>query len=79
MLAHDEVRERLARAFDITGDARYLKMAKTIFADMAGSWDAHCNGGIWWKKDRRYKNAIANELFLLTAVRLHQRCREPVG
>jgi predicted alpha-1,6-mannanase (GH76 family) len=61
------------RAFDLTGETRYLKMAKRIFADMADGWDAHCDGGIWWKKDRRYKNAIANELFLLTAVRLHQR------
>ncbi|MDB6111749.1 MAG: hypothetical protein JWR69_3499, partial [Pedosphaera sp.] len=61
------------RAFDLTGETRYLKMAKTIFADMAGGWGAHCDGGIWWKKDRRYKNAIANELFLLVAVELHQR------
>jgi len=61
------------RAFDLTGEKRYLEMAKTIFADMKAGWDDHCGGGIWWKKDRRYKNAIANELFLLTAIRLHQR------
>ncbi len=61
------------RAFDLTGETRYLKMSKTIFADMADSWDSHCDGGIWWRKDKHYKNAIANELFLLAAVRLHQR------
>lgn len=61
------------RAYDLTGETRYLDMAKTIFADMQGGWDDHCDGGIWWKKERRYKNAIANELFLLVAVRLHQR------
>lgn len=61
------------RAFDLTGEARYLEMSKTIFADMAGGWDSHCDGGIWWRKDRHYKNAIANELFLLVAIRLHQR------
>jgi predicted alpha-1,6-mannanase (GH76 family) len=61
------------RAFDLTGEARYLNMSKTIFANMAGGWDSHCEGGIWWRKDKRYKNAIANELFLLTAIRLHQR------
>jgi predicted alpha-1,6-mannanase (GH76 family) len=61
------------RAFDLTGERRYLDMARTIFTDMTGGWDSHCEGGIWWKKDRRYKNAIANELFLLVAVKLHQR------
>ena len=68
------------RAFDLTGDARYLNMAKTIFTDMEGGWDTTCGGGIWWSKDRTYKNAIANELFLLVAIRLHQRTpRDGVG
>jgi predicted alpha-1,6-mannanase (GH76 family) len=61
------------RAFDLTGEVRYLDMAKVIFADMLTGWDEHCGGGSWWKKDRKYKNAISNELFLLTAIRLHQR------
>lgn len=61
------------RAFDLTGETCYLEMAKTIFADMKGGWGDQCGGGIWWKKDDRYKNAIANELFLLVAIRLHQR------
>lgn len=61
------------RAFDLTGEARYMEMARTIFADMKTGWDDHCGGGIWWKKERHYKNAIANELFLLVAIRLHQR------
>jgi predicted alpha-1,6-mannanase (GH76 family) len=67
------------RAYDLTGETRYLKMAKTIFADMAGGWDSHCDGGIWWRKDRHYKNAIANELFLLVAIRLHQRTPGDAG
>lgn len=67
------------RAFDLTGEARYLAMAKTIFADMKDGWDDHCGGGIWWRKDRRYKNAIANELFLLVAIRLHQRAPGDAG
>jgi predicted alpha-1,6-mannanase (GH76 family) len=67
------------RAFDLTGEPRYVAMAKTIFADMKGGWDEHCGGGIWWKKDRSYKNAIANELFLLVAIRLHQRTPGDVG
>ncbi len=67
------------RAFDLTGETRYLKMSKTIFKDMMDSWDSHCDGGIWWRKDKRYKNAIANELFLLTAIRLHQRTPGDAG
>ncbi len=71
--------EAWIRAFDLTGEPRYLAMAKTIFADMQGGWDNHCGGGTWWSKERRYKNAIANELFLLVAIRLHQRTPADTG
>ncbi len=62
------------RAFDLTGDAKYLSMAKTIFTDMLNAWDAStCNGGVWWNRNRDYKNAITNELFMLVAAQLHSR------
>jgi len=48
-------------------------MAKTIFDDLVGGWDDVCGGGLWWSKERGYKNAITNELFLSIAARLHQR------
>lgn len=64
------------KAFDLTHESRYLEMAKTIFNDMTGGWDATCGGGIWWSKERKYKNAIANELFLAIAARLYLRTRE---
>lgn len=68
------------RAYDLTGNASYLNMAKTIFADMTGGWDTtSCNGGLWWSKSKTYKNAIANELFLLGAIRLHQRTPGDTG
>jgi predicted alpha-1,6-mannanase (GH76 family) len=67
------------RAGDLTGDPAYLKMARTIFEDMTKGWDDHCGGGIWWSKERGYKNAIANELFFLVAVRLHQRIPGDAG
>ena len=61
------------RAFDLTGDIAYLNMAKTIFGDLKGGWDPTCGGGLWWNKAATNKIAIVNELFLLSAVRLHQR------
>lgn len=60
-------------AYDLTQNAQYLSMAEVIFADMAGGWDGTCGGGIWWSKDRQYKNAIANELFLSVAAHLANR------
>ena len=60
-------------AYDLTGKPEYLEQAKVIFNDLTNAWTAHCDGGLLWSKKRRYKNAIPNELFLLTAVRLHQR------
>jgi predicted alpha-1,6-mannanase (GH76 family) len=59
--------------YDQTGNARYLGIAESIFTDMAGGWSDTCGGGIWWSKDRKYKNAIANELFLSVAAHLANR------
>jgi predicted alpha-1,6-mannanase (GH76 family) len=56
--------------YELRGDEAYLRMAQSIFEDMTGGWDNVCGGGIWWKKNRRYKSAIANELFLSVAAKL---------
>jgi predicted alpha-1,6-mannanase (GH76 family) len=64
------------RAYDLTGNPAFLNMAKTIFNDLITGWDTTntvCPGGVFWNKTRTYKNAIPNELFLLAAIRLHQR------
>lgn len=64
------------KAFDLIGEARYLNTSKIIFDDMAKGWDNTCGGGIWWNKEHKYKNAIANELFLTIATRLYLRTRD---
>ncbi len=60
-------------ASDLTGGERYLDAARAIFAHSLSGWDDTCGGGLWWNQDRRYKNAITNELFLTLAARLAQR------
>jgi predicted alpha-1,6-mannanase (GH76 family) len=60
-------------AFDLTGEVKYLDLARALFAGMAAGWDDVCGGGLWWTRKKKYKNAIPNELFLLIAGRLHQR------
>jgi predicted alpha-1,6-mannanase (GH76 family) len=64
-------------AYEWSHDTRYLDMAEQIFADMTLGWDETCGGGIWWKEDRHYKNAIANELFLSVAARLAASAPDP--
>lgn len=63
--------------YDRTHNPRYLHMSESIFNNMAGGWSNTCSGGIWWSKDRKYKNAIANELFLSVAAHLALRAATP--
>lgn len=63
-------------AYDLTQNSQYLSMASSIFADMTTGWDNICGGGIWWNKDRQYKNAIANELFLSVASHMANRATD---
>jgi predicted alpha-1,6-mannanase (GH76 family) len=60
-------------AYDLTREDRYLHAAQVIFARQVTAWDDTCRGGLWWNEDRKYKNAITNELFLSLAAHLHLR------
>ena len=63
----------LIRAYDIMGNQEFLDDAVRIFDDMQTGLGGPCNGGIYWNKDRRYVNAIANELYLSVAASLANR------
>ena len=68
------------RAYEMSGDAKYLSMAKLIFADATKGWEPNvCGGGIWWQKRAVYKNAVTNELFLLVAAALHNHVANDAG
>jgi predicted alpha-1,6-mannanase (GH76 family) len=64
-------------AYDLTGDVRYLNAAAGIFDDLTTGWDDTCGGGLWWTRDRTYKNAIPNELFLKVSAGLANRTKDP--
>jgi predicted alpha-1,6-mannanase (GH76 family) len=61
------------KAYDVTGNAKYLSMAESIFTTIRGAWDSTCGGGVWWDTAKTYKNAIPNELFLTIAAKLANR------
>jgi predicted alpha-1,6-mannanase (GH76 family) len=61
-------------AYDHTGDQRYLTMATTIANYVHQYWDpSTCGGGVWWDRERTYKNAVTSGLYLRLAASVHRR------
>jgi len=48
-------------------NSAYTSSAAKIYDIIAGQWDETCGGGVWWSSAHTYKNAITNQLFLLTS------------
>jgi rhamnogalacturonyl hydrolase YesR len=61
-------------AYDRTREQRYLSMATTIAAYVHQYWDTGtCGGGVWWDRERTYKNAVTAGLYLRLAASIHNR------
>jgi rhamnogalacturonyl hydrolase YesR len=61
-------------AYDLTHDQKYLNEAVTIATYVNGLWDTStCGGGVWWDRERTYKNAVTNGLYVRMVAELHNR------
>jgi hypothetical protein len=61
-------------AYDRTGQQRYLAMATTIANYVQQYWDTGtCGGGVWWNRERTYKNAVTAGLYLRLVASVHNR------
>lgn len=63
----------LIRSYDATCDHRFLDAAVRVFEDMQTGLGGPCRGGVFWNKERKYVNAISNELYLSVAASLGNR------
>jgi rhamnogalacturonyl hydrolase YesR len=61
-------------AYDLARDARYLTMATKIATYVQQFWDTGtCGGGVWWDRERTYKNAVTSGLYLRLVASVHRR------
>jgi hypothetical protein len=62
------------QAYDLTGDPKYLNEAVTIANYVNGFWDTStCGGGVWWDRERTYKNSVTIGLYVRLSASLHNR------
>lgn len=65
------------RAYELTGESRYLTEAETLFSYVSGYEDTKYGGGIWWKNvdvgdgSKNEKNVATNGTAIYTALRLY--------
>lgn len=71
----------LIRAYDLTGNQKYLAQAQTIYGDVMAGWDTTCcgaqKGGVWWDKAHTQKANAANAGAALAGARLYERTANP--
>lgn len=66
----------LVRAFELTGEVKYLSRAQTLYADIMTGWDTNCcgntRGGVWWDKAKTQKATASNAGAALAGARLYR-------
>jgi predicted alpha-1,6-mannanase (GH76 family) len=71
----------LMRAYDLTGNPKYLAQAQTLYSDIMAGWDTTCcgfqKGGVWWDKAHTQKATAANAGAALAGARLYERTANP--
>jgi predicted alpha-1,6-mannanase (GH76 family) len=67
----------LMRAYDLTGNPKYLAQAQSLYNDIMAGWDTTCcgsqKGGLWWDKAHTQKATAANAGAALAGARLYER------
>jgi predicted alpha-1,6-mannanase (GH76 family) len=48
-------------------DSAFMGSASALYDYVSAQWDETCGGGIWWSGAHDYKNAIVNQLYILTS------------
>lgn len=61
------------RAYDLTGELRYLDAAEQIARGVEIGWNTKCGGGLRWQRGSEDKNIITNALYLKLAASLYNR------
>ncbi|ANI90065.1 hypothetical protein A9P82_12690 [Arachidicoccus ginsenosidimutans] len=64
------------RAYQATNDEKFKDAANTIWTDIKGGWSDELGGGIYWNKDKKFKNTPANGPACIFAVRLYEEFKD---
>jgi predicted alpha-1,6-mannanase (GH76 family) len=68
----------LLRAYQATGDEKWIRAAGEVWEDIKTGWNDHAGGGIMWEKeDRTGKNSCSNGPAAILAARLFRLLHQP--
>lgn len=62
----------MIRLYECTNEDKYMTTAREIWNDIKTGWSDEHDGGIFWNKDRKSKNACSNGPAGIIAARLYQ-------